>query len=395
MVAIDNSQYSHLATTMAVDLARRMQAPVTGIHVYAARLHDSRFRQMEPGLPKRYQREDILQHQRDLHDRLIGRGLGLVSDSYLDLFEKTCRDAGVAAHRKTPEGRNYVELVKDAAESRYDLVVLGAHGLGRVDRSLLGSVCERVVRLVGCDVLVVRDDRLPASGPLLVAMDGSPESFGALRVAVELSHIYRCHVEAVAAYDPHFHRVAFESVAGVLSAEASRLFRFKEQERLHDEIIDEGLAHVYRSHLLRAREVAASHDVPLEIQVLEGKPFDAILSYAERLQPSLLLAGRHGMHHADGVTLGSTVENLLRFARCNVLITNRRGDDGDGTGFTAEGGKSKPEVRWSAESQQRLQRIPPFVRNMARSRIEDFARKNGHREITPEVYEQARKHFGM
>ncbi len=392
MVAVDNSECSNHAVELSVELARAMRAVVTGSHVYAAQLHDTRFRQLEPVLPERYQQEDVLRRQRDIHDDLIGRGLGVISDSYLERFEEKCRSAGVTARRKTREGRNYLELVREVRENGYDLVVIGAHGLGRVERSTLGSVCERVTRMVERDLLVVRDGRPLASGPILVAMDGSGHSYAALAAAMELGRLFRSRVSAVAAYDPFFHTAAFRSIAGVLTDEAAKLFRFQEQEKLHDEIIDSGLEIVYRSHLVKAQEIAAKRDMPLEIEVLSGKPFDAIASHAERLRPSLLVVGRIGIHHADGVNLGSTAENLLRAVNCNVLVVNRVVDDGVDASEVAREAKGALPLRWSAEAEQRLQRVPPFVRGMVRKRVEQLARTNGVAEVTAELFDQARRH---
>ncbi|HEX2987425.1 MAG TPA: universal stress protein, partial [Chloroflexota bacterium] len=227
------------------------------------------------------------------------------------------------ADRRSIEGRNYLELVRSARASGHDLVAIGAHGLGRVERSVLGSVCERVARLADCDLLVAREDRPIGDGPLLVALDGSDQAFAAMGVALQLARLFDNEVMAVAAYDPFFHGGAFQSIATVLSPEASRLFRFREQERLHDEIIDDGLSTIYRSHLDQAERMAASAGVQLLCEVIEGKPFDAVAGYALKLHPSLLLAGRTGIHHCDGVTLGSTSENLLRCVQCNVMIVSR------------------------------------------------------------------------
>ena len=55
MVAVDNSECSNHAAELSVELARATGAVVTGSHVYAAQLHDTRFRQLEPALPERYQ----------------------------------------------------------------------------------------------------------------------------------------------------------------------------------------------------------------------------------------------------------------------------------------------------------------------------------------------------
>ncbi len=50
---------------------------------------------------------------------------------------------------------------------------------------------------------------------------------------------------------------------------------------------------------------------------------------------------------------------------------------------------------WTPEALERLERVPSFVRSMAKSSIEEFARENGHTEITTEVMDTARGNFGM
>ena len=50
---------------------------------------------------------------------------------------------------------------------------------------------------------------------------------------------------------------------------------------------------------------------------------------------------------------------------------------------------------WTPEALERLERVPSFVRSMAKTGIEEFARENGHTEITAEVMDIARGNFGM
>ena len=50
---------------------------------------------------------------------------------------------------------------------------------------------------------------------------------------------------------------------------------------------------------------------------------------------------------------------------------------------------------WTPEALARLERVPSFVRSMAKNSIEEFARENGHTEITAEVMDIARGNFGM
>ena len=54
------------------------------------------------------------------------------------------------------KGTAVQEILAQAKTSRADLVVIGSHGRGGVQRLVLGSVAEKVLRLATCPVLTVR-----------------------------------------------------------------------------------------------------------------------------------------------------------------------------------------------------------------------------------------------
>src|SRR5438552_9284010 len=190
-------------------MCRKSDGRITGNHVYAARLHDVRFRQLETGLPAQFQTPEEIKKQRKIHDKLIEKGLQLIADSFLDQLGKRCEAAGVPLTRQLLEGINYEEMVnevnrgagrlpgligfdpnraagydggervrsdvrvgengrlvaedEDAAARlvgssgrRYDLLTLGAHGLGRQPFSQLGGAVARVLRAVENAVLIAR-----------------------------------------------------------------------------------------------------------------------------------------------------------------------------------------------------------------------------------------------
>src|SRR5262249_34851883 len=153
-------------------------------------------------------------------------------------------------------------------------------GLGAMNGNLIGSVCERVVRKVGADVLVVKNDA-PLRGRMVVAIDGSEHSYAAFRKALTLSKQFKVEIEAVSVYDPYFHRRAFQALVGVLSDEAGKMFKFKDQEKLHDEIIDDGLGKIYRDYLERAVRMGQAEGVEVKSALLAGKAYDEIAKYLE------------------------------------------------------------------------------------------------------------------
>ncbi|MDQ6747946.1 MAG: universal stress protein, partial [Candidatus Dormibacteraeota bacterium] len=384
-IPVDNSEHSNAAIEVAVALARETGARLTGCHVYAARMHDVRFKQMEYTLPEEYQDEQELERQRKIHDSLITRGLQLISDSYLDVLKESAGAAGLEVDYKTFDGKNWECLAKDIQDSDYDLVVMGALGMGAVKDSQVGSVVDRVVRRTRTDSLVIRDvhplsDR--ASDRIVVAVDGSPQSFAAVKTAIALSRIFNKQVEAVAVYDPYLHYSMFNGIVDVLSAEASKVFRFKDQEQLHEEIIDSGLARIYESHLKVARSVAMEEGVELKTTLLDGKAFKKVLQFLREEPPWLLLAGRIGVHSHEEMDIGSNSDNLLRMAPCSVLLGSR-------TYVPPVDVQAEASVVWTEEAESRLEEVPAHVRGVVRSAICRYAMERGNSVISSSVIDEA------
>src|SRR5262245_65499104 len=92
-VPVDNSEHSNRAIACAIAMGKAFEAKLVGCHVYAAQLHDYRFRQMEYTLPEEYIDEVELERQRKIHDSLITMGLKLISDSYLDGMWTLCGES--------------------------------------------------------------------------------------------------------------------------------------------------------------------------------------------------------------------------------------------------------------------------------------------------------------
>src|SRR5688572_23639153 len=384
-VPVDNSDHSNRAIDLAVELGRAFGARLTGSHIYAARLHDYRFKQMEYTLPEEYKDENELERQRKIHDSLIAMGLQLISESYLDVMKAKSQAAALAFEAKMMDGKHYKALIEDTEASDYDLVIMGALGMGAVKDSQLGSVTERFVRKVKRDTLIVRnaDALRDAQGAIVVCVDGSPQSFHGLKIAIALGKAVNRPVQAIGVYDPYLHYAMFNGIVGVLSEKASKIFRFKEQEQLHEEIIDTGLAKIYQSHLEIARKLAADDGVDLSITLLDGKCFEKVLTFARKEQPWLLILGRVGVHSDEHeVDLGSNTENLLRLAPCNVLLTG-------GTFYPPLDVKAEEIISWTEEAEARMERVPPQVKGVARTALLRYAIEQGHTVVTSKVIDEA------
>jgi nucleotide-binding universal stress UspA family protein len=387
LVALDASDHADRALEEAIRLAGSADGTITGIHAYAAKLHDRRFRQMEGGLPERYRAEEEMEKQRDVHDSLITRGLNIISDSYHDVGQAACDKAELPYVRLSPEGKNYARLVEAAASGDFDVMALGAVGLGAVPGSLVGTVCERVVRRSPIDMLVIRDTaQAIGDGPIVVGLDGSSKSYGALKTALDIGRRVGAEVHAIAAYDPYYHYVAFNKISGVLSEEAGKVFRFKEQEALHEELIDEGIAKIYQSHLEVGRRIAEAEGVDLPIKLLDGKAYKAIVDYLKAVGASLLVVGKTGVHADSGLDIGGNAENLLRMAPCHIWL-------GQTTHTPALDVVAEETITWTEEAEGSMLRVPETARGMVRMAILRFAQESGHTCITSALIEEATNRF--
>src|SRR2546425_517084 len=440
-VPVDNSPHSDWAVDRAIELCHQADGRVTGNHVYAARLHDVRFRQLETGLPARFQTPEEIKKQRKIHDKLIEKGLQLIADSFLDQLGKRCDAASVRLTRQLLEGINYEEIANEVnrgagrlpgligfdpnraagydggdkvrsdvrvgengrlvAEDEdraarlvgssgraYDLLAIGAHGLGRQPYSQLGGVVARVLRGVEKDVLVVRDDRPFAAGRFLVCVDGSSYGYRAMRVALELAQAFGGSLYVCSAFDVEYHHVVFHNIKDVLSYQASKVFKFEEQEELHNNIIDKGLLKLCQANLKRAEVMAQQFpDVPLKTQILIGKPFQVIMQWVEEIKPSLLVIGRHGAHRVENTELGSQAENLLRLAPCSVLLTGVVGVRPEDIPWIEEDGQAG--LPWAPEAEVRILRVPPFAQGIARRAVEEFVLEKGGSIVTSKLLDEA------
>lgn len=71
-------------------------------------------------------------------------------------LDRVERRADIVVERVLTEGTPSRKIVEYAEETACDLIVMGTHGRGGIDRLLLGSVAQRVVRTSSVPVLTVR-----------------------------------------------------------------------------------------------------------------------------------------------------------------------------------------------------------------------------------------------
>lgn len=196
-----------------------------------------------------------------------------------------------------PETRGFVrvgtpwrEIVRLAEELGVDAIVLGSTGLSRIERLLLGSTAEGVVRRAPCPVLVVRDGPLERVRRVLLPVDMDEGSKASVRYALDRVGE---EVELEAIHVIGFPRMIEPELAGALPDDAESATRLRE-------FLDNLNAERVRSRVVLGEPAAAILDA--------ARDFDLVL---------IATRGRKGIARA---LLGSVAENVVRDSEGPVLV---------------------------------------------------------------------------
>ncbi|MDB2225690.1 universal stress protein [Halorubrum ezzemoulense] len=136
LVPTDGSSEGELAVCHALDLAAVHGASVRAIYV----VDTARY----AGMPMETTWEGV-------GDLLYDDG-----EAALETVCELAADRGVDVETSVVDGSPSREIITHAERTGCDLVVMGTHGRGGIDRLLLGSVAEKVVRGSSVPVLTVR-----------------------------------------------------------------------------------------------------------------------------------------------------------------------------------------------------------------------------------------------
>jgi nucleotide-binding universal stress UspA family protein len=289
----DFSELSQRALRRAVDVASWFEARVTALHVslplpwamspaaYGAHL----------AMPADLVRTRLQEEEAKLF-RFIEPFLG----------------EGTPIETRLGEGQPWYEIQRTAEALPADLVVMGTHGRSGFEHLLLGSVTEKVLRRVRCPVLAVGGTQSAATaGPLfrriLCAADLTPSSHATLDMALSLAQENLARV------------LLLHSVEALLGEAGPELYRpVPEVARLRNDLVEQA-----RERLHQAGR-AAHNFCEVTERVETGKAWRTILRVAEETYADLIVMGAHAEGGLGRLLLGSTAHQVLRQARCPVLI---------------------------------------------------------------------------
>lgn len=205
-------------------------------------------------------------------------------------------------------------ILDHAAAMHADLIVLGANGLGEVERFLLGSVSRAVLRFAHCSVALVRESAASVAGlKVLLAVDGSESSKHATETLAARPwpagteiRVFSVVELGMSALQASFEIPAFDT--GHLETQRAEAMKRTE------EAIDSALK------LLETAGLSTSES----ISVLAASPKELILQEAAEWGANWIVLGSHGSSGLSRFLIGSTSETVATHATCSVEVIRQK-----------------------------------------------------------------------
>ena len=253
-----------------------------------------------------------------------------IRDRVTEITEATQREAAEEAVEETRkrlaecdvevtssihEGHPAQEILERAETMPADLIVAGSRGLSALDRFLLGSTTERLLKHAHCDVLVSRPGAPSTEAApgerlrIMVAYDGSPAADGAIDDLVRLPLGSLSEVRIV-------------SVLSLLKS-----FRMDILQHLSNEWAREKET-AEKSALAAAAKLEAAGYDHVQVRIEESDDVaHHLIGLAESWPADVLMTGANGHSRIERFLLGSVSTRLTRHAPCAVWLTRNSSDN--------------------------------------------------------------------
>jgi len=228
-----------------------------------------------------------------VRDVLEGAGKEIVDEA-----ASTARAAGVDVTTAVVQGGPSRTIREYVDDREIDLVVMGTRGQRTVEKIILGSVTERVLRSSTVPVLVVppESDREYPPERVLVGSDGSEGSAAAIQESLDICETVGGALRALSVVE-----------SALLGIDVRSSTVAEERERRDTDLLE------------AVRDQATERGIDVETAVEEGEVVETMNEFAEAHGIDLVVVGTHGRTGIDRRLLGSVTENLIRSAAVPVL----------------------------------------------------------------------------
>jgi nucleotide-binding universal stress UspA family protein len=293
LVPLDGSKTAENALPLARCFARNLEIPLELLAV------------VEPAVvvPILSEADRSVLHARIAdHERYFGKYLAQIAK----YFPAACVQSQVCS------GVPADIIIESAALEKNTLIAMATHGYSGVNRWLLGSVAEKILRGSSNPLLLVRTTQTPARWDmptpksLLVPLDGSEMAESVLPVVQTLAQSFNVEVILLRVYGVPYGAYS----AGEGFYDTTQLDNFVGQLRKEAE-----------AYLRQKAAELKGHGIDkVSYYAKEGLDADEIILFARHSPDNLVVMCTHGRSGLKRWVLGSVTETVVRHCEKPVLI---------------------------------------------------------------------------
>lgn len=243
-------------------------------------------------------------------------------DAIMDIVEKTekrfenrfirvskrLKEKGINSTFKIVRDGAVEGIIKAVKSNGCDLIVMGKHGQGFVERAIIGSNTAKVLRKSPVPVLSVKGKGRKSISKIeniLVPVDVSDDTESAILSSLELAEIFNASVTLLYVF------WLYENVYDIPPSLVKKFI-----EKSHQKL--DQIANLNKKKFLKANKRTK---LTLSTEVLHGvSPALAIRYYANKNKIDFIMMNTHGRKGIKRIVLGSEAEKVIREALCPVLV---------------------------------------------------------------------------
>jgi len=258
--------------------------------------------------------------------------------SATDKLEKMAEQLDIKCEIIVSTGHVPDEINKIAGKNNIDLVIAATHGGSGIKRFLIGSVTDRLVKILQCPLLVLFAQQKNAGSVvekqlkferILVGCDFSPDSQLAFDHALSLAQEFQTQLHLAHVIRP-MEQIELHAADHIplqedgytnwsrpeyLELQKKAVKTDSENQKSLFESLKEKLSSM-------VPEDSRNWCTPITI-LLNGQPYKELVDYAEQTKMDMIVLGVHGHGLLERFLVGSTTERVISRACCPVLVVRQ------------------------------------------------------------------------
>jgi nucleotide-binding universal stress UspA family protein len=207
-------------------------------------------------------------------------------------------------------GQPAAEIARLVEEKGVDLVITSTRGHSGLKRLILGSVTQRLMRILTCPLLAVQSPEEGFIGKdtagirlkkILVGCDFSADAVLSLNYGLSLAQEFEAELHLIHVSEPPAYREFMSPAEQV-------------QDMVHTDVFKEKLEELVPAE--------ARNWCSLQVAVLRGQAHEELVAYAVAQNIDMIAMGVRGYGLVRSLLMGSTTDRVVRRAPCPVLTVS-------------------------------------------------------------------------